>query len=263
MLKNLIKYDLKWVYKALIVFYILSLVFSCITRILSSIEGSTIFYILAQISSGVTIAMMINCLVNNILRMWARFIRNTYKDESYLTHTLPVDKKTIYLSKVLSAIITIFTTTIVILACLAISYYSQGNMQILKDSLNFAAVSYDSTVISFLFVIFAVLFLEIVYILLVGYVGIVLGHKSNNGRMMKSIIYGFVLYLGTSALSVLLIFVLGLFNSNVMDIFNTTDTVDISAVKIIIYFAMAIYMVYSIACYQFGKKQLEKGVNID
>ena len=45
MLGKLLKYDLKWVYKVVVVFYILSFVFSAIGRGLSLIENSIIFSI--------------------------------------------------------------------------------------------------------------------------------------------------------------------------------------------------------------------------
>ena len=34
------------------------------------------------------IGMIINSLINGLMRSWVRFINNVYKDESYLTHTL-------------------------------------------------------------------------------------------------------------------------------------------------------------------------------
>ena len=40
-----------------------------------------------------------NIILNNLMRLWARFKNNFYGDESYLTHTLPINKKTLYLSK--------------------------------------------------------------------------------------------------------------------------------------------------------------------
>ena len=79
--------------------------------------------------------MMVSSLINCLMRLWARFIRNVYKDESYLTHTLPVEKKTIYASKVITALISIFTTVVVAVACLFICYYSEANMQALKSML--------------------------------------------------------------------------------------------------------------------------------
>lgn len=99
MLKKLLKYDLKWCFKPLIVFYILAIFFSIITRVVESFEQTLIILIIDKICSGVVIAMIVNILINCFMRNWVRFIRNIYKDESYLTHTLPVSKSAIYLSK--------------------------------------------------------------------------------------------------------------------------------------------------------------------
>ena len=107
MLKKLLKYDLKNVYKVLIVFYILSLFFAILARIFLNIENSFILNVIGKICSGVTISMIANILINNLMRLWVRFKTNLYSDESYLTHTLPVDKKTLYLSKIFSAVLSL------------------------------------------------------------------------------------------------------------------------------------------------------------
>ena len=102
MLGKLLKYDLKWIYKVVGVFYILAIIFSVAGRLLKNIENSVIFSVISQITIGIAISMMASSLINCIMRLWARFIKNLYKDESYLTHTLPVKKKTIYTSKIKS-----------------------------------------------------------------------------------------------------------------------------------------------------------------
>ena len=48
MLGKLLKYDLKWVYKVVIVFYILAFIFSIIGRGLSYIENSVIFSVVTR-----------------------------------------------------------------------------------------------------------------------------------------------------------------------------------------------------------------------
>ena len=133
MLGKLIKYDLKWIYKLIIIFYILSLFFSVLGRIFIEIEGSALFNIIGKISFGFAISMMINSIINCIMRLWARFVRNIYKDESYLTHTLPVAKKTIYASKIITSLITIITSFIVTIGCLYICYYSKENIELIIE----------------------------------------------------------------------------------------------------------------------------------
>lgn len=263
MLRKLLKYDLKWVYKIVVVFYILAIIFSAIGRGLNAIENSLIFSVLAQISFGIAISMMVSSLINCLMRLWARFIKNLYKDESYLTHTLPVKKKTIYASKIISAFISIFTTVVVILICLFICYYSETNMQFVKSLLEFAAETYNTTVLKLLLLFSFTFFLEIMFTVLVGYVGIIIGHKSNQNKMIKTIVLGLVMYMLTQIVTLGLIYVLGLFNSDVMNLINTNDMVSIDTIKFIMYSVISMYVIYIIFYYFLGKKQLEKGVNVD
>jgi len=263
MLGKLLKYDLKWVYKVVAVFYILAFIFSVIGRALSEIENSLVFSIAAKVTFGFAISMMASSLINCLMRLWARFIRNLYKDESYLTHTLPVEKKEIYISKVITALITIFTTVVVIIACVFICYYSEANIETLKIVLELAASTYNTTVINLLLLVALVIFLEIMFIVLIGYDAIIVGYKSNQNKMPKTIIIGFGLYMITQVITLGAIFVFGLFNPSVMNLINTTDIINIDAIKSVMYAGIGIYMVYIIFYYFLGKKLLEKGVNVD
>ena len=263
MLGKLLKYDLKWVYKLIIVFYCLAFIFSVIGRAFSTIENSLVFEIVSQIAFGTAISMMVSSLINTLMRSWVRFIRNVYKDESYLTHTLPVKKQEIFASKVIAGSVAIFTSMVVIIICLFICYYSEANIEALKTILELAATTYNTTVVNLLLLISAVLFLEIMFILIIGYVGIILGHKSNKNKMARSIVIGFVLYFIFQAVTLGLMCVYGLFNPEVMNLINTTEMVDINAIKSLMYAACGIYAVYIIFLYFFGKKELNKGVNVE
>ena len=263
MLKKLLKYDLKWIFKLLIIFYSIALAFSIFTRIFFSIDNSTIFNILGQICSGVTVSFIFSILINNIMRCWARFIKNIYSDESYLTHTLPIEKKTIFISKFLTGIITMLTSVLVILIVLFIAYYSKENLEWLKSSLNILATIYNSTIIKLVLVIFLVFFLEMVFTIVVGYIGILLGHRSNNNRIVKSIIYGFISYALTQIFSLLIIFIFGLFNQDIMNLFITNDIGNIDILKGIMYGAIVLYTIYLIIYYVIGVKLFNKGIDVD
>ena len=54
--------------------------------------------------------------------------------------------------------ISIFTTTIIIIVCLFICYYSEANMQILKSILELTAETYNTTVLNLLLLVSFVLF---------------------------------------------------------------------------------------------------------
>ena len=263
MLGKLLKYDLKWVYKLIIVFYCLAFIFSVIGRVFSTIEKSLVFEIVSQIAFGTAISMMVSSLINTLMRLWARFVRNIYKDESYLTHTLPVKKQEIFDSKVITGFISIFTAMVVIIICLFICYYSEANMEALKGMLEIAASTYNTTVLNLLLLVAVVIFLEIVYALLIGYVGIILGHRSNKNRMARSIVIGFILYFIFQGATLGFIAIYGLFNPDVMNLLNTTDIVNIEAIKSVMYAGIGIYVVYIVILYFFGKRELNKGVNVE
>lgn len=263
MLGKLLKYDLKWIYKLVGIFYILAFIFSVISKYFGKIENSLIFNIVSKISFGFAISMIITSLVKSLMRSWDRLIKNVYKDESYLTHTLPVKKREIFLSKVISGLVCVFTTIIVAIVCLFICYYSDTNMEILKGMLEVFTTTYNTSVLKFLLLVLITIFIEMVFILLTGYVGIILGHKSNKNKMVRSIVIGYVLYLIFQALTLGLIVIYGLFNSEIMNLINTIDTINIEAIKSIMYVVTGMYVVYSIILYLLGQRHLKKGINVE
>ena len=262
MLKKLLKYDLKWCFKPLIVFYILSIFFAIMVRIVESFEQSLIILIIDKICCGVLIAMIINILINCFMRNWARFVKNIYKDESYLTHTLPVSKNKIYLSKILTTIITLLTSFIVIVACLAISSLNNDTWIILKESLEQSAIYFDSSVFGFIFVMLIAIFFEFLFMMMSGILGIIIVHKSNNLKIVKSIIIGFITYMMLSAISVVILYIAGLLNPDIMLVFNSMD-ISSNALKDMMIVGIIVYAVYNVIIYFAGNKLLNKGVNVD
>lgn len=263
MLKKLLKYDLKDIYKTLIIFYILSFVFAIFTRLFFCIENSTIFSILGYIASGTLISMIINIFINNLMRVWTLYVKNIYGTKSYLTHTLPVKKNSIYLSKVMSSGITMFTSILVIVVDLFIAYYSKELLTTIKTSLQIISLIYDSNVLNLLLIMFFVFFLEMLFILQCGFTGIILGHMSNNKKIIKSIFFGFIYYLCFQILTLLILFIIGLNNSEIMNMFVTNNFVSFNTLKFIMFVSIFVYTIYIVFTYFINKILFEKGVNVD
>lgn len=262
MLKKLLKYDLSFIFKFLVIFYILSLLFAFLTRIFFTFENSFLLNIIAQICSGVTISMMFNILINNSMRLWVRFKQNFYSDESYLTHTLPISKKTLYLSKFLTSIITLFTSIFVIFLTIFIAYFSKEFLDTIKDLLSLFTTSYN-TIIKLLFSVVIVFFLEIVNILQCGYTGIILGQRKNDFKIIFSLFYGFITFLITQLFVLLIIFISSSFNSDILNLIFTNELISIDSIKIIIYLSILMYTLSIISVYFVNKKIFTKGVNVE
>ena len=262
MLGKLLKYDLKWCFKPLIVFYILAIIFSIITRMIESVDQTLILLIMDKICSGVVIAMLINILINCLMRNWVRFERNIYKDESYLTHTLPVSKNKIYLSKILTAIITLFVSFIIIVICLAIVCLNDITWYSLKLSLEQSAIFLNSSPLSLIIVLIITIFFEFLFMILSGILGIVIGHRSNNMKIVKSILIGMGIYMGLSLFSLAIIYMSGILSPDIMSVFNNIK-VSSNAIKSIMIIGIFVYAIYNLMIYFIGNALLNKGINVD
>lgn len=263
MLAKLIKYDLRNVYKPLIIFYLLGIFFSLLTRGFLAIEDSFIMNTIGKICSGVTISMIFNILINNILRMWARFIQNLYGDESYLVHTLPAKRSEVYLAKSLAAVITFVTSFAVILLTLFAAYYSKDNMEILKNFLSTLASGIDSTATAFALILFAEIFVQLLSALFCGFAGIVLGHRRNSGKVGWSVILGFAIYMASQTAALGIFFIFALINPDIMNLFTSSTLVTAEAVKGLLIYAIPTYAVLGAATATLGYLFFKKGVNVD
>ena len=264
MLNKLLKYDLKYMIKNMSVFYILSIFFALTTRILFNVEQSVIINIIGQISVGCMFAMIANTLINTMMRSWIRFRDSLYKDESYLTHTLPVTKNELYNSKFIQTLIFFFISFIVVLISLFIAYYSKENWLAITNYVKTITTGLNMSTSFFITMAIIIIFLEVFNAIQCGFLGIILGNKMNNGKIGYSVLFGFITYLVAQSLILGLVFVYGLFDSSIMELFKTaTINIDVEAFKVLAILSSLLYImiifIMSILC----KKELNKGVNVE
>lgn len=263
MLKKLMKYDLASIFKVLVIFYSLAMVFGLLTRWFSGFENSLVMDIIFEICLGATISMMCSTLINNLMRMWVRFKSNLYGDESYLSHTLPVRKSTHYLSKILTSVITLFVSFAVIGAVLFATFYSKENLQSIKTFLQPLAQMYDSSVLGIIAALLVVLFLEFLNILQCGLSGIILGHRRHNAKNGFSVLYGFAAFMLSQMVVLAVVFVPAIFDKDFMNLFVTEDVISISVLKTAIITAIIAYTLVAVIICFVNIKLLKKGVNVD
>ena len=263
MLNKLLKYDLKYMIKNMSVFYILAIFFGISTRILFSLNQTVIVNIIGQISVGCMFAMVTNILINTLMRSWIRFRDSIYKDEAYLTHTLPVTKNAIYNSKFIQTLIFFVIGFIIIVLTLFIAYYTKDRWFMLKDLINTIVAGLNFRTTLFVVSMLAVIFLEIFNAIQCGFLGIILGYKRNNNKIGFSVLFGFIAYLLSQCLVLLLIYFVGLFNSSIMELFKNNVMLDANSFKLLVILAIILYILIiflmSIVC----KKELSNGVNIE
>ena len=262
MLKKLLKYDLKNMLKSISIFYLLSIVFAITTRILEGLNETIVVNIITQISMGIMFSMIASSIINTLMRNWVRFKQTIYGDESYLTHTLPVTKHQILTSKSLLSAINLLITFIVCIISLLITFYTKDNIMYLKDLTTVISTSIDINPKVFIVLVFIILYLEVYNIIISGYLGILLGHKKSNNKVGFSVLYGFITYILTQLIVLLCIYIIGLFNQDVMNVF-TSNNLNYSIITPLIYTFTLIYIVIIYIVNIVSNKVFSKGVNVE
>ena len=263
MLNKLLKYDLKYMVKNMSVFYILALFFGVMTRILFSLNETVIVNIISQISVGCMFAMVVNILINTMMRSWIRFRDSIYKDEAYLTHTLPVTKNDIYNSKFIQTLIFFIVGFLIILVSLFITYYTKDRWLMLTGLIGTITTGLEINTTLFVISFILIIFLEIFNAIQCGFLGIILGYKRNNGKIGFSVFFGLIAYLLSQSMVLLLMFIVGLFNSSIMNLFKSNILLDANSFKLLVVLSIIFYLIIILLMSMICKKEFNKGVNIE
>ena len=261
MLSKLFKYDFKWMTKVTYIYALILVVISIALKIVESVDQTFLLVILDKILVSMFISCVVSILLTCSIRIWVRFINNFYKDESYLTHTLPVTKNELFNSKILAGICSILLSALVIVLCFAFVYLNKSSIDSLKAMWDSLVAAYNS-VFAVLFVIGIILLiiLEIIYIIMAGILGITIGHRSNNYKMIKSIIVGLVSYGLLSAMSLGIIAIV----SKMIDYDIIGNGFPSMNYLIGVGGAgIAVYLIYNIVYYLIAKKVFNKGINVE
>jgi hypothetical protein len=133
----------------------------------------------------------------------------------------------------------------------------------LKEYINAITTGLEFNTILFVISMLTIVFLEIFNAIQCGFLGIILGYRRNNGKIGYSVLFGFLAYLIAQSIVLALVFIVGLFNGNIMALFENTAVINSEGFKVLVVLAIIIYLllitIMNISC----KKILNKGVNIE
>ena len=191
-------------------------------------------------------------------------INNMYKDESYLTHTIPVSISKIYLSKIISTFVILIMCIITIIISLIIMYLNDTTIEMLKTSLNIISSNLNVSIAGFVILLTLLLITEMILITFCGFFGIIYGFSFNNKKAMFALLFGFGSYIVFSTISIILMMIFSIFNQDLFDImFNGSEIVNYNLFKSLILIVTILYTLYSGIVYYISNKKLSQGINID
>ena len=263
MLKKIMKYDLEYMFKTLGVFYLVTIFMAALTRGLYSMESNTFISIIKVICLVATIILTVSLALVNIVRMWMRFRDNFYKDESYLTHTLPVKKGTLYTSKFFTSVITTIATILVIIAVIFIAFYTKDNMaafnEIFAELKSIVGYNYKAIVA----VLCGLYMVEMILIEQLGFTGIILGNRMNRDKTLYSIVFGFVAYWSGLITVLITMVAIALCNKELWNFMFYNNNISYKGFNFFLLAGCVSYLFVMGINYIINRKLLSKGVNVE
>lgn len=261
MLKYLMKYDLKKMLKLLAWFYAISIVLAGITRLFYIWKDIQVISIIGMVFAGFTYSAIANILVNTFVHILMRFTTSFYKDQSYLTHTLPVQKNKLIISKYLSALLVIFSSVAVSFLSLFIIFYSPEFMQSIKLALDSIVAGFNMNSGSFVFLMVLIIFSQICAMMSFAFTAIVKGYSYNHKRGIFGFLWFIGFYLSYQIITFISILIVTAITGGISTLFSSQMSSEVFLSVMIV--GLISNSCFAILFYFISVKEFKKGVNVD
>lgn len=261
MLKNLMKYDLKKMLKILVYIYAIALGLAGITRFINIWDNIQLIKIIGAIFASLSYSAVASVLINTFVYILRVFTTDFYKDESYLTHTLPISKNKLILSKFLSSLIVTLASFVVSIACLFIVLYSPELMEGLKALISISVAEFNMNTGVFILLLALVLLSQICCIITMTFCAVIKANQYNQKRIPKGLLWFFVFYFGSGYVSIMILALVFLLTGNISSLF--ASVLPASLFITILITGLVLYFVYTLVFYLIAQKLFNKGVNVD
>lgn len=261
MIAKLMKYDIKKMTRILVYIYACSLGFAGLTRLIQIWDDVQVVAIVGYVFQGITYSAICSVLINTIVHIIMAFINNFYKDESYLTHTLPVSKQQLFLSKYLSSLVVILASVLVSFASLFILLYSKEFMESLKLFITATVSNFNMSIGLFLTMIILIVFSQICAMMSMAFAAIVKGNTYSTNKIRKGLLWFFIFYFGSVICTLILAALVFAVSGNISEFLATA--LSQGAFITLLATTLVAYLLYSIVFYIWSAKLFSRGVNVD
>lgn len=236
MLSKVLKYDIKHMLKMLFPLYLITIVMCILARLFYAVEGKSIFFeYMSFITKTSGIILLVGTAVFTFITMARRFYTNLFKDEGYLTNTLPVAINTHILSKFICSLIFTSLAILIVIGSVSIMYYDLiGYTHIFS----FLDVFGGNIIYGILLIILS--FQAYQMIIWTAYA---LGQRTDRNKIATSFVYGIILYFCVQMVALVVLGIGYLINNNIIELLATTTlgaiiTNVIQIINILIYYGV-------------------------
>ena len=233
MIKKIIKYDFKKINKLLFIIYLISLTLSII-NLFFKYGTSDISVATFLLTTDFAFIFAFSSLFFSFIIPFTRFRTSIFKDEAYLTHTLPISKGNLYDAKILVSIISILIGMLLFGICFVYIFSHTSVTEFIKGTIKFE----ENINIVLTFCINFILQGIIIFLLAIN--SLIIANKCNRNRDLICFFLFFILFFGFYLLN------------NLLNLF-------INSLVIII----LIYILINAILYTTGRIMFKRGFNIE
>lgn len=258
MLLKLMKYDLKSILKKMVFYYIVVVGLAILSKVLLLIFENTRFVAIASLPTAIFFLSLSLCNTVTMIISMIRYYKNMLSDEGYLTHTLPVKRNSILLSKLLSTVIAEIISILVMV--ISVFIFSPKIFILLLDEILIAiqlllANNYNGTVIYIVFLIILEIIIYSVCKVTQVAMCLSLGASHNKNKLVMAFVY----YIG---INFVLQIVGGILISICAIILASLPSLTIHTFYVVMYIVILLTLLYLVGTYLVNYFTLKKRLNL-
>ena len=158
----------------------------------------------------------------------------------------------------------ILSSIIIILICVVIMYANKESIETFKNMFNILSNSVEGSIAIGIILVILTILAEFIFIVMVGFLGIVIGHRSNTKKALKSVLIGIGTYFGCNSITGVGMILGALFSTQLYSmLFEQATAMEYTFLCMLLFSAFLIYSVYIVIIYLIINRNLQKGINID
>lgn len=258
MLGKLLKYDIKWQTKRLVPLYLIMLGSAAAIRIIDLFRDT--FSFLNIFYGLLTVAFIFLIIIGFIYMAFTnikRYIDSLFKDEGYLTHTLPVTKSNLLLTKFIMAILTFIVTIIVIILSISIAYLNSNIIDGIAYILDYLSMQ---GILKPLILFMILMIFEYFFYMFLIFTSISIGYSKNGNKNVNSVLWAIVIYFIVQAINLIYMGVISFMHPEVLTANNPAVAIDFLSNFVLGYLVFEI--IYIGVFYYISYNRMNKHLNL-
>ncbi|MDE7264107.1 MAG: hypothetical protein K2N64_05555 [Anaeroplasmataceae bacterium] len=240
MFLKVFKYDFKAIFFKFIPVLAVLPVLAILVRIVNLLDATNVFAgMVIVLFNGLFALSCCLLTIYTIVICIMRYVKSLFRDQGYLTHTLPVSKHHLLLSQLLADFLMELISIALIFICLFIAYFTPEIFsliaQVLSEMFEIVISSEDlgSFAGTLILLVFAIFFQAIQSIFII-YTGVALGHSFPKNKGILSVVFCIAINYGINIINFILMIMVSILDFAVINVEQVFSYVNITLIITIV-----------------------------